>query len=351
MSVFASINNWLDKLKIGIFQMLKLQSGPVLKLYTGYGNGETCVIYGHCLSLAPVDRIHHRQGFIKNTLALLRLFFVKPLNNVNLVLQIGEDVITTTSQKDGFLKFEWKAFTPMPFGVYTCLVKMQNKLGVTISEREGKIIVPAPGRFACISDIDDTFLISHSGNLRKRLFVLFTENAHSRRPFEGAVKHYRLLRGDDDGDPSHNTFFYVSSSEWNLYSYIREFIQQNKLPEGIMLLNQIKTFSGLLKTGQSNHQGKFFRITRILEMFPQQKFILLGDDSQKDPDIYNAITKNFPANFLCVYIRRLGTPQKEHVVNIKKEIEARGIKFLYFAHSAEAIKHSLDAGYIVLDFK
>src|SRR5205814_145836 len=79
-----------------------------------------------------------------------------------------------------------------------------------------------------------------------------------------------------------NPFFYISSSEWNLYDFIVEFARKNEMPAGIYLLNQLKRFTQLLKTGQGKHSGKFTRIVRIMEAFPRLRFILLGDSSQQD---------------------------------------------------------------------
>jgi phosphatidate phosphatase APP1 len=98
--------------------------------------------------------------------------------------------------------------------------------GNPIATGKAGLVVPYVNQFAFISDIDDTFLISHSGNLRKRLFVLLTENARSRKPFEGVVNHYNLLSLAGALEKTNNAFFYVSSSEWNLYEYIREFSKQ-----------------------------------------------------------------------------------------------------------------------------
>ncbi|MEO6220629.1 MAG: App1 family protein, partial [Ginsengibacter sp.] len=190
------------------------------------------------------------------------------------------------------------------------------------------------------SDIDDTFLISHTSSLRKRLYVLFTRNARTRRPFEGVVEHYQLL------NKGSRAFFYVSSSEWNLYDYIAEFIHVQALPEGCLLLNQIKTFSKLFATGQGKHNGKFTRIVRLLEAYPDQKFVLLGDDSQKDPEIYASLVQHFPNRIFCVYIRRLAIKEKALVLQKKEFIEAAGVGFCYFYHSADAIQHSQKTGLI-----
>jgi phosphatidate phosphatase APP1 len=104
----------------------------------------------------------------------------------------------------------------------------------------GNISIPFASSHALISDIDDTFLISHSSRLRRRLYVLFTKNARTRKPFEGVVNHYKLLACGNVSGKNANPFFYVSSSEWNLYDFIAEFSRRNELPKGVFLLSQLK---------------------------------------------------------------------------------------------------------------
>ncbi|HEV7621047.1 MAG TPA: App1 family protein, partial [Flavisolibacter sp.] len=186
----------------------------------------------------------------------------------------------------------------------------------------------------------------YSSNLRKRLYVLFTQNARTRKPFEGVVNHYQLLAAGNTILEIPNPFFYVSSSEWNLYDYIREFTIVNKIPEGVYLLNQLKLFRELLKTGHNNHKTKFTRIARILEHFPQQKFVLLGDSSQQDPYIYAAITEHFPHQIHAVYIRDVYKHSKEQVIDVLKKIESYSIPCCFFKHSSEAIEHSVKIGLI-----
>ena len=50
------------------------------------------------------------------------------------------------------------------------------------------------------------------------------------------VKHYQALAHAGTVPHEPNPFFYVSSSEWNLYDYIREFAKKNEMPKGIYLV-------------------------------------------------------------------------------------------------------------------
>lgn len=335
----ASNTSFFKRLKLKILRLLRLDANPTLRLYKGFGNREECNIYGHALSLAPLARKRYRNVVLYNTAALLRLFMVKPVKQARIELHWGNERYEVLTADDGFFHFQWKPLQAFEPGNHPVRANWLHRVDDTvIASAESDITIPSPADYAVISDIDDTFLISHSGNLRKRLLVLFTHNARSRRPFEGVVRHYQLLRSNN------RLFFYVSSSEWNLYDYIREFIRTQQLPDGIFLLNQIKTFSKIFSTGQGKHTGKFTRIVRIIEAYPDQQFILLGDDSQRDPEIYAEVVAHFPQNIHAVYIRKLQAAEKPAVLGKKRSIESAGVQFCYFYHSDEAIEHSLKIG-------
>ena len=339
--------SFLNRLKTWFLKAFRLTDKVFVKLYIGYGNKTECFLYGHVLSLGPLPRKRYRNYFWINTLALLRLFMVKPVSGALLNLTWNDKTYTTNSEKDGFFKFEWKPGTELKPGNHEVEVLLIDPFNINlIASAKSKIIVPSYNQYAFISDIDDTFLISHSSHLRKRLFVLFTENARSRKPFEGVVNHYRLLSAAHATAESSNPFFYISSSEWNLYDYIKEFALKNELPDGVYLLNQLKTFSQVFKTGQNNHKTKFMRISRVMEAYPEQRFILLGDDSQEDPFIYASVVEHFKEQVVCIYIRRVGKIIKPAVEEKLKEITQSGIAHCYFEHSAEATAHSKLIGLI-----
>jgi phosphatidate phosphatase APP1 len=345
INIKTSLLSFFKKIKRWFFKSVRLSNSPAIKLYTGFGNGKNCFIYGHALALSPTGRKRYRDNFLFNTLALLRLFMVKPIAGAVVNMEWENKHYTTTSEADGFFKFEWETEAIILPGCYTVQVDLiQKKSGNISASAKAGLIIPSANQYAFISDIDDTFLISYSSNLRKRLYVLLTQNAHSRKPFEGAVKHFQLLH--TSGGKAANPFFYVSSSEWNLYSYIKEFSKENHLPDGVYLLNQLKQFRQVFKTGQNNHGTKFMRIVRILEAHPEQQFILLGDDSQKDPEIYASVVSHFPGKIFCIYIRSLGKAPKAAVAEKLKEIENMKTQTFYFNHSHEAIEHSKKIGLI-----
>lgn len=333
-----------QKIKHKIFSWLGLIDRPVIKVYNGFGNADTVLIMGHVLRLSPAPRQTFRGGWLANFFAVLRLFMVRPLAHAVVAVDWGGELFETAAQSDGFFRFEFKPKLTYEPGWYGIEVFLKNDHDV---RGNGSVYLPHPTQVGFISDIDDTFLVSHTKEIRKRLFELLAHNERNRRAFDGVINHYQQLARGSAYEPGiENPFFYVSSSEWNLYPFLIGFIGFNKLPKGVLLLGQMKRLKDFWKSGQNHHATKFMRISRIMNAYPSQKFVLLGDDSQKDPEIYHAIVKHFADRILAVYIRRVYQRNFVVVSAMIAEIQARGVDCCYFEHSSEAVIHSRKLGLI-----
>lgn len=85
---------------------------------------------------------------------------------------------------------------------------------------------------------------------------------------------------------------------------------------------------------------------RIINVFPNQKFVFFGDNSQQDPAIYQAIAQKFPFNIVAVYIRNIRPSKQAETEKLLAKIEQQQIKTCLFTHSDEAIAHSKQIGLI-----
>lgn len=341
--------NLTDKFKRFFLTALRLTNQPTVKVYRGYGNDSQLIVYGHVLRRTALPRKNYRDINLVNLLAVVRLFLVKPYPQAPVRVQFGDQVVQTETAADGYFQVVIPLSAPVQPGwhpVRAYLLSSTSTPDELLAEGEGQVLIPKRTQFICVSDIDDTFLISHSATIAKRLLVLLTENAHSRMPFEGVVAHYRLLAEAVTGEETANPFFYVSSSEWNLYDYILEFSTKNGLPDGVYLLSPIKRLRQLLKTGKGKHLTKGERIRHLIDTYPDRRFILLGDDSQQDPVIYAAIVDLFPKQIYCVYMRQIKPEHRTRTEGLMAKMEAHGVLCCYFAHSADARQHSIDIGLI-----
>ncbi len=321
-------------------------TAAVVKVYHGYGHTQSLILFGHVLKGRSFTQKHYTNNAITNVINLIRLFFVTPLPQVKVKLQWQEQVFYTTTEEDGFFKFEWKSDREIEAGWHDVHVDLVNAAEQSTARGLGKIFVPNSTQYGLISDIDDTVLISHSGTTGKKLWSMLTKNPRSRKTFADVVHFYQLLSHAHTKSDLPNPFFYVSSSEWNLYAYLNEFFKFNQLPKGVFLLNTIKKWTQLLKTGNTKHLGKFNRIERVLKVFPKQQFILLGDNSQSDPLIYKLIADEYPDQILAIYIRNI-SPKKETVTQeILKSLVNQSVETLLYKHTNEAILHSRAIGLI-----
>lgn len=326
-----------------------MRDNPEVNVYRGFGNEKSIIVIGHVLKRSPRPRKTFNSNWFRNFFSVIRLFMVSPVRNALVTLKWGDETFLTTTEKDGFFRFIFKpAYFPGP-GWYDVKVSLVNNdlPGESLTCGYGSVFIPQQSQITFISDIDDTFLISHTSKLRRRLFSLLMRNERSRKAFDGVINHYQLLaQNNAENGPGTNPFFYVSSSEWNLYHFLLEFITFNDLPKGVLLLGQIKKLKDFWRSGQNNHSTKFMRIVRIIETYPNQKFVLLGDDSQQDPIIYQSIADHFPERIRAIYLRKIHEPNYGNVSEIVHEMENKGIEVCYFKHSAEAVIHSKKIGLI-----
>jgi phosphatidate phosphatase APP1 len=317
-----------------------------VKIYHGYGHTHDLVVYGHIFLNNPFTRKRYTNHLLSNGIHLLRLFFIKPLADAIVELKWKNQTIRTKTEKDGFFKFEWKSDSEVSAGWHPVEIHFLLPTGQVLASGTGKIFVPHKTQFAYISDIDDTVLISYSATKFKRLRVLFSQNPHTRKSFDDVINHYKLLAYSFTIGTTPNPFFYVSSSEWNLYDDLIDFFNYNKLPEGVFLLSSVKRWFQLFKTGKTKHEAKLLKIIRILETFPLQRFILFGDNSQSDPSIYQAIVRKYPGKIFAVYIRNIFFINEKKTEMLLHEINQLGPHTCLFNNNVEALEHSRKIGLI-----
>jgi phosphatidate phosphatase APP1 len=317
-----------------------------VKVYHGYGHKENLFVCGHVLAGRPQKPSKFTDNYFSNFIHILKLFFIKPIANARVQLCWGSQIFYTITEADGYFQFEWASETEILPGWHTININYLNTNNQLITSGEGKLFVPNSTQYAFISDIDDTVLISHSVSTGKKLQVMFTKNPRSRKTFADVVKFYNLLALTHTTPLLLNPFFYVSSSEWNLYDDLNEFFKHNQLPKGAFLLSGIKKWYQLLKTGNIKHNGKLMRVTRILKAFPKQKFVLLGDNSQSDPQIYVTIANHFPDQITAIFIRNITTKMEKPTNNLFETIENKAIFTCQFDHTDVAIAHAKSIGLI-----
>ncbi len=319
---------------------------PILRLYRGYANEQELIVMGHVFKPTKTQEYDFQKKKFKNASSIIRLFQVKTQSNADVYLDYNQTKLHTKTLTDGYFKFCVPLEKKEDYGWIDYQVSIIHGSETIVSKES--YIRPKKGNLGIISDIDDTFIVSYTLNPLKKLYFLLFRNVNTRKVFKDVVAHYQALSSSGrHKEDELNAFFYVSSSEWNLYRFIVKFTEIHKLPKAVLLLKDIKTsLTDFFFTGRGGHNHKFEKIKHIIEFYPNLTYILLGDDSQEDAFLYETICKIFPVTVKAVYIRQTGTLKKEKIEIVLKNIETLNVSVCYFKHSKEAIAHSKLLGMI-----
>jgi phosphatidate phosphatase APP1 len=205
-------------------------------------------------------------------------------------------------------------------------------------------LVPPPSAiYGVISDMDDTVIQSQVTNFLRAARMVLLENARTRLPFPGVAGFYRALAAGPSGRAA-NPIFYVSSSPWNLYDVISEFLEAQQIPLGPALLRDWDLGLSVL----SNAHHKLSQIREILASFPSLPFILIGDSVQEDPEIYSEVVASHPERILAVYIRNLRThPERQAALQqLARQVAEAGSTLVLADDTLTAASHAAAHGWI-----
>ena len=220
-------------------------------------------------------------------------------------------------------------------------------------EGVGQVLIPPPtAEFGVISDLDDTVIVTRATHLPRMLRTVLLRNAHSHQPLAGVAAFYQALLRGQSGRPD-NPFFYVSSSPWNLYDVLDDFLRLQGVPPGPLLLRETllgRTPGSEARTANSSphHGHKLKEINQVLDTYPTLPFLLLGDSGQRDPDIYAEVARTYPGRIRVIYIRDVGVPARAaRVAPIAEDLRRdTGVEMLLVPDYQAAAAHAAAHGFI-----
>ncbi|MBX2841740.1 MAG: App1 family protein [Flammeovirgaceae bacterium] len=336
-----------------LVRKLKNEFGhPFIQVYRGFGNDEEVFITGRVVKSFNSRKEKHRISPFKNFLTMMESLSENGVSGIELEVNFLEKKYKVISGRDGF--FELKIKNPSLPSSHKNWHKIYLKFLVDIfpNAREqvyvGEILIPNPrSEYGIISDIDDTFLISYSTSTLLKLRQMFWKDMMSRKSFKGTAAFYNNLQTGKNTSIQ-NPFFFVSSSQWNLYNLLVSFCKIQGFPRGVFFLNKInKDFFKVWKSGMKKHGHKMESIRKILAIYPHLKFIFIGDSGQKDAEIYSQIAINHPERVLAIYIRDVGSHGRRLIINnIAKKLAKRNINLLLLKDLQLAKEHALAHNYI-----
>ena len=311
--------------------------------YRGYGRPGRVLLLGRVLQqegLPLPDPTHSRA---RNLVAMLKRLESDPLPHAKVRAHLAGGDRDLVADDEGFIR-AWLDLPEAREGWGEIQLQLLDPPdGRPKAGRAPFLVPPATATYGVISDIDDTVLQSQVANFLRAASTVLLENARTRLPFPGVAAFYRALEAGPGGHAD-NPIFYVSSSPWNLYDVISDFLEVQAIPAGPLLLRDWDLGPSLLR----NAPHKSAMLTEILGTYPELPFILVGDTTQEDPEIYAEIVAAHPNKILAVYIRNvLAHPERSSQIRkLAEQVTATGSTLVLADDTLAAARHAAAHGWI-----
>ncbi len=259
--------------------------------YTGYGSTEWIRVLGRSLlSRDPEGR--SRSGEPAGARGW-RSFTSVPVEKAAVRVDVGGGSHQVTADRSGIIDAVVPvALTP---GWHTIGLSAE---GSAVVESAVFIVDPAT-RFGIVSDIDDTVMITALPRPLLAAWHTFVVNEHARTATPGMPVLYERLSDSYTSSP----MVYLSTGAWNVAPTLTRFLSRNLYPPGTLLLTDWgPTTDRWFRSGQ---QHKHDSLARLVQEFPDVRWLLFGDDGQHDEAIYGAFAAEHPSHVRAVCIRQL----------------------------------------------
>jgi phosphatidate phosphatase APP1 len=341
--------HYIDKFLLQFRQRLGWKTKVYIQAYSSFGFSSSLLVKGrvlHRYEFAP----HENKSRWQNLADMYRRFNSHEIKGALLKISYHEFSSETTTDEDGYFEavIKYSDRESHLLWHYPSIELLESPVPFPkpLVAFAKVMVPPVDADYGIISDIDDTIVASHATDLIRMLYTTFTSNALSRLPFKGVPEFYSLLQNGRTGS-NRNPIFYVSSSPWNLYDFITDFIRINKIPEGPVLLKDYGfTHNKFFSENHTIHKKKL--IVKILTSYPTLSFFLVGDSGQDDPEIYASVIKEFPNRILAVFLRDVTLAERKTVVTKIYSEFSSIVPMIYSQDTTAAQQFCLEKGYIII---
>ena len=324
---------------------------PHIMPYRGFGNDARVLVMGRALRDPGLREATEKNTVWKNLIESYKRIETDELPGARVRVRFKALAQDLVADNEGFFRATLELPTPPNADegywheVDLELLHPLPEEGAHVSARAQTLIPPRDAQFGVISDLDDTVIQTGATDVVRMVRATIFGNARTRIPFPGVAAFYAALQAGGTGT-GFNPIFYVSSSPWNLYDVIEQFLALQRIPLGPLMLRDWGMSIDRIPVGHSTHKLSIAR--QILGMYPQQQFILLGDSGQEDPEIYREIVREYPNRILCCYIRNV-TPKdarRESLQRVADEIREAGSEMVIAQDTNAAARHAAGRDFI-----
>jgi phosphatidate phosphatase APP1 len=237
LTLLASrVEDHIDDLLFSFRRRLGLNDPLQIVAYRSYGTPNRLYIKGRVLEDKGIRRSEGKGNILDNLVNMYRRFESDEIPGAEVKISFQGKEHSIITDREGYFVLDLIPEVPvvsedMWFEVDVELVSAPVPFDGQVKTQAEVLIPPMDAEYGVISDIDDTIVRTGATSLIAMSRNTFFHNAHSRLPFAGVAEFYKALLLGRNGKRN-NPFFYVSSSPWNLYELLRDFMDLTRSPKG-----------------------------------------------------------------------------------------------------------------------
>jgi phosphatidate phosphatase APP1 len=259
--------------------------------YTGYGTNSWIRVLGRVLlTKEPYGRL---PGGEPSGSRGWRSFILVPVESATVTVRVGDSELTVTSDRNGIV--DTRVPIDLDPGWHTVSFSSEGSVPAMAKIN----VIADDASFGVVSDIDDTVMVTALPRPLLAAWHTFVVNEHARATTPGMPVLYERL---GEGHPN-APFVYLSTGAWNVAPTLTRFLSRNLYPAGPLLLTDWgPTTDRWFRSGQEHKRNA---LRRLAAEFPDIRWLLIGDDGQHDPKIYEDFASEHPDRVAAVAIRQL----------------------------------------------
>ncbi len=222
-----------------------------------------------------------------------RSFLTASVAGATVEVSHGDTVHRLVTDRGGFL--DDVLAVDLPPGWHDLRLRTQDGFTTTAPIQ---VVDPAV-RTGIVADIDDTVMVTRLPRPLVAGWNAFVRHESAREAVPGMAALFGRLLADDHRLP----VLYLSTGAWNAAPAIGRFLRRHGFPAGTLLL----TDWGPTNTGwfRSGTRHKVAQLHRLFTEFPGIQWVLVGDDGQRDPEIYAGAAHRYPDRVRAILLRQL----------------------------------------------
>lgn len=331
--IAARVEDWLQKHRERFVK--RRGKVPTVIPYIGYGSTEWVRVLGRVLYLSPKKQKKTRDRADVVQVSKVRGWrtftsVAVPHHEVELFID-GKPVTSAVADRGGVID----TIIPVELspGWHTISIRTGDE------DAETPVIVVDPSStFGVISDVDDTILQTALPKPFVAAWNTFVVDEQARAATPGMPVLLQRLINLHPGAP----IIYLSTGAWNAAPALTRFLARNLYPKGPLLLTDWgPTHDRFFRSGKEHKRRE---LRRLIKEFPQVKWVLIGDDGQKDEMLYHEFSTQHPDHVAAVAIRQLSTGEAVLLGGRSKARLHRsvsGVPWVYGPDGA-TLKHELE---------